>query len=874
MANSNAEEEFQQDSGIQITGTARRVLEERYLKKDWRGRIVEKPEDMFRRVAQTVAQAELHYDPQADIKARENEFYDLMVKLEFLPNSPTLVNAGRPLGQLSACFVLPIKDSMKSIFSTAKDCALVQKSGGGTGFSFSKIRPEKDRVRSSGGIASGPLSFMRVFDTVTRVVSQGGVRRGANMGILDVTHPDIMQFITAKKEENELTNFDLSVAVTDAFMKAVKDNKDYNLINPRSGKPIGKANAKEVFNTIVASAWDTGDPGIVFIDKINQANPTPHLGKIECTNPCGEQPLLPYESCNLGSVNLARMIKMENGVPKIDYQKLARTVRIAVRFLDNVIDVNKFPLPKIEKTTRKTRKIGVGIMGFADMLIQLGIPYDSEEAVVLASDVMKFISEKAMEASVELAKERHPFPAIKDSIYDVPNYPKPRNATCTTIAPTGTISIIAGCSSGIEPLFGLVYIHKILDGKDIVEVNPYFEKVAKQRGFYCDNLVKQLTEGASLKLISEVPEDVKRLFVTAHEITPEFHVKMQAAFQESTQNAVSKTVNIPKDAGVEDVAKIYMYAHEKRLKGITIYRYGSRKGQPIDFDHTPIGLPDAPIVPRRRPESLRGVTNRVQTGCGTLYITVNYDDQDCLFEIFSTLGKAGSCTSAQLDGIARLTSLALRSGVSVEDIVKQLRFIRCPKLYSPTEGGRHIYSCPDAVSTILDTNTEEKTNLAKIIIPKRRPQALKGTTSRIETGCGHLYVTINYDERGRPFEVFSVLGTAGGCASAQLSAISRLSSLILRSGVDAKEICGHLGGIRCPSPVVVSDRKGRVSSCSDAISIAFDIFAGINKTGAIERKINSYQLTGNVAGQCPNCASLLIYQEGCYVCRACGYERC
>ena len=859
---------------MQITEVARRVLEERYLRKDKRGRVIEEPEHMYRRVATTIAQAELLYDPDADIKSREDEFYQVMANLEFLPNSPTLVNAGRPLGQLSACFVLPIEDSMKSIFGTMRDSALIQKSGGGTGFSFSRIRPERDRVRSTGGMASGPVSFMRAFDAATRVVSQGGVRRGANMGILDVTHPDIVQFITVKREPTELTSFGLSVAVSNEFMEAVKAGTDYSLINPRSKKPVGKVSANEVLHMIVASAWESGEPGIVFIDRVNEANPTPQLGKIESTNPCGEQPLLPYESCNLGSINLARMTKTDSGTAVIDYAKLAKVVRIAVRFLDNVIDVNKFPLRKIQETTRKTRKVGVGVMGFADMLIQLGIPYDSEDAVELASKVMKFINEKAMETSVELAEERGPFPAIDGSIYDVPHGSRPRNATCTTIPPTGTVSMIAGCSSGIEPIFGLIYIHNVLDGSKLVETNRYFEEVAKQRGFYSSELMMQLTTGARLKDIEGVPQDVRRLFVTAYDIAPEFHVRMQAAFQESTQNAVSKTVNLPEEASLEDVANVYMLAYEQGLKGITIYRYGSRKGQPISIEQVAVGVPGTIVMPRQRPESLHGVTKRVHTGCGSVYVTANYDDRGCLFEIFSILGKAGGCASAQLEAIARLCSLALRSGVAIEDIAGHLRFIRCPNLYTPPDDGRRIFSCPDAIATILDENCGTPTGLAKTVKPKLRPRSLKGVTDKIETGCGHLYVTVNHDESGRLFEVFTILGRAGGCAAAQLSAIARLTSLVLRAGVDAGEITQHLRSISCPSPAVISEGKLRVSSCADAVSITLDKYIGTEESAISSNRPQSSQLTGNVAGQCPNCASLLIFQEGCYMCRACGFERC
>ncbi len=684
-----------------LTDTARQVLERRYLLRDSKGKIIETTEEMFRRVAKAIAAAELIYSPKANAKSVEDDFFKLMYNLEFLPNSPTLMNAGKKLGQLSACFVLPVEDSMESIFDAVKYTALIHKSGGGTGFSFSRLRPENDVVGSTGGVASGPVSFMRAFDTVTDVTKQGGTRRGANMGILNINHPDIMTFITAKEKMTALTNFNLSVALTADYMEAVKAGADYELINPHTKEVTGKLNAKVVFEKIVDMAWRTGDPGIIFIDRINEANPTPHLGRIESTNPCGEQPLLPYESCNLASINLSRMMKKKGGGYEIDHPKLARTVKTAIRFLDNVIDVNKFPLPQIEEMTKKTRKIGLGIMGFADMLVMLGVPYNSEEALDVAEKLMRFIGEEAFKASVELAKERGTFPAFKDSIYDVPNGPKVRNATRTTIAPTGTLSMIAGCSSGIEPLFALSYTKTVLDGTPFVEVNPYFEDAAKKGGFYSDELMKKLAEGEHLADIKNVPDDIKRVFVTAHEITPEWHVKMQAAFQRSTDNAVSKTINFPQSATRDDIAHAYMLAYEEGLKGITIYRDRSRDSQVLTTGKKPEKPAEDPVsrTPRKRPTEIKGTSTKVNTGCGSLYITVNYDDKG-IFEVFSTLGKSGGCASAQLEAICRLISLSLRSGVDVAQVVKQLRGIRCPTI--AWEQGKSILSCADAIASVLE----------------------------------------------------------------------------------------------------------------------------------------------------------------------------
>ncbi|MCD6391264.1 MAG: vitamin B12-dependent ribonucleotide reductase [Dehalococcoidia bacterium] len=689
---------------MKLSDNALRVLKKRYLTKDEEGKIVETPQELFRRVARHIASAEHVYDSKADISFWEETFYQLMANLDFLPNSPTLMNAGHELGQLSACFVIPIEDSMESIFDAVKYTALIHKSGGGTGFSFSRLRPEKDRVGSTGGVASGPISFMRAFDVTTDVIKQGGMRRGANMAILNVDHPDILEFITAKEDPEALTNFNLSVAVTDEFMKAVEKGTDYNLVNPRTGEVTGKLNAKEVFDKIVDMAWRTGDPGVVFIDEINRHNPTPKLGKIESTNPCGEQPLLPFESCNLGSINLSKIVVHKDGQPNIDYDKLSQTVKLAIRFLDDVIEVNQFPLPEIAEMTKTTRKVGLGVMGFADMLIQLGVPYDSEQGLAIAEEIAHFISEEADKASIELAQERGVFPAYQGSIYDMPDGSRFRNASRTTIAPTGSLSIIANCSSGIEPLFALSYVRHILEGEEFIEVNPYFEEAAKSGGFYSPNLMKQLAEGKSLKDIEEVPEEIKRLFVTAHDISPEWHVKMQSAFQKFTDSAVSKTVNFPHDATPEDVAKVYMLAYQEGLKGITIYRDRSRESQVLTVGEG-VRKAEGKLAPRKRPKITRGVTERVNTGCGYIYITVNFDSQG-ISEVFSTLGKAGGCAAAQLEAISRLTSLALRSGIDVDSIVKHLRGIRCPSI--AWEQGHAVLSCADAIASVLEKYVREK----------------------------------------------------------------------------------------------------------------------------------------------------------------------
>jgi len=578
---------------LKLNINAIRVLQRRYLLRDEQGNIVETPSQLFRRVAKAVAAADKLYDEKADISATEEKFYSMMANLEFLPNSPTMMNAGTPLGQLAACFVIPVEDSMVGIFESLKTMALIHQSGGGTGFSFSKLRPSGDIVRSTKGVASGPVSFMRVFDVSTDVIKQGGKRRGANMGVLRVDHPDILEFITSKVKEDALVNFNISVGVTDAFMEAVKKDAEYDLVNPRSGKVERRLSAKEVFDLIVNMAWRTGDPGIIFLDEINRHNPTPKLGQIEATNPCGEVPLLSYESCVLGSINLSKMIR-DGG---IDWERLRNTVRNAVHFLDNVIDVNKYPLPEIERMTKFTRKIGLGVMGFAEMLLELGIPYDTEQALAKAEEVMKFISEEGRKMSVELAESRGSFPAFPGSVWEKRGYKSMRNATVTTIAPTGTISIIAGTTSGIEPLFAVAYIRNVMSGIQLIEVNQTFERIATRRGFYSRELMMKLSKLASIKKVEEIPEDVRRVFVTAFDVAPDWHVRMQAVFQKYVDNAVSKTINLPHEATPEEVRRAYMLAYELRCKGITVYRYGSKAKQVLSLSpQSALASPEEKLV--------------------------------------------------------------------------------------------------------------------------------------------------------------------------------------------------------------------------------------------------------------------------------------
>lgn len=703
---------------IEINENGKRVLEKRYLKKDLEGKPVESIEDMFWRVSRNIAEADGNYDKNADVEATANEFYRMMTSLEFMPNSPTLMNAGRDLQQLSACFVLPVADSMESIFEAVKHTALIHKSGGGTGFDFSRLRPSGDSVGSTSGISSGPISFMTVFDSATEAIKQGGTRRGANMGMLRIDHPDIMNFIVCKEDNSKLNNFNISVSLTDDFMKAVENDRDYDIKNPRNGKVVGQLNAREVFNKIVSMAWKNGDPGVIFIDQMNRDNPTPGVGAIESTNPCGEQPLLPYESCNLGSVNLSRLLKAKvdgNGPGmEVDWARLNSTVKEAVHFLDNVIDMNRYPIPEIDKVTKSNRKIGLGVMGFADMLITLGIPYDAPAAMDLAEKIMGFIQEKGRDASIALAEKRGSFPNFKGSIYDG-KVKALRNATVTTIAPTGTISIISGCSSGIEPLFAVAFTRNVMEGTELVDVNPLFEEIAHKRGFDSPEVMKAAAKKGTLHDIDGIPDDVKQIFVTAHDITPECHIKMQAAFQKYTDNAVSKTVNFPTEATVEDVAGVYLMAYHTGCKGVTVYRDGSRDAQVLNLgsdkkeakaaqaqgSDVVVQLPDPQThKPKSRGEVAFGVTRKIKTGCGNLYVTINEDEEGRPFEIFTQIGKAGGCVASQCEAMGRMTSLALRSGTEAQEIVKQMRGISCHM--SVGFGSSRVLSCADAMAQAMD----------------------------------------------------------------------------------------------------------------------------------------------------------------------------
>ncbi|MDP2891545.1 MAG: vitamin B12-dependent ribonucleotide reductase [Bacillota bacterium] len=791
-----------------------RVLEKRYLAKDENGNLIEGVEDLFRRVAKHIAQPDKKYDAGADTAALEEQFYEAMTSQKFMPNSPTLMNAGRPLGQLSACFVLPVEDNMEGIFNALKNAALIHKSGGGTGFSFSRLRPKGASVCSTGGVASGPVSFMKVFNAATEAVKQGGTRRGANMGILRVDHPDILEFIQCKQDNADITNFNISVGLTEAFMSAVEKNGEYELIDPHTKKVVKMQNAREVYDLIIEMAWINGEPGIIYLDRLNKDNVVPSLGEIESTNPCGEQPLLPFESCNLGSINLDRMVAFKNGKHELDYQELGRTVDLAVHFLDNVIDVNVYPLPEIEEMTKKTRKIGLGVMGFADMLFKLGIPYNSEAGTNMAEKVMAFIQKRSHAASAELAKARGPFPFYPESTLKDSGTPI-RNATTTTIAPTGTISIICGASSGIEPLFAISFVRNVMDNDQLTEVYPHFEQMAKEKGFYSPGLMRRIAEEGTLAHIEEIPQDIRKVYVCAHDISPEYHIKMQAAFQKYTDNAVSKTVNFSREATRENVREVYNLAHLLGCKGITIYRDGSREGQVLNVgmqkeEKPAAGTPQISagpqnIVPRPRPEITRGFTEKVVIGCGNLYITVNYD-ADGICEIFTNLGKAGGCPS-QSEATSRLVSLALRSGIDVNTLIWQLKGIRCHS--TVRQKNLKVLSCPDAIGRVIEKVT---------------------MLNREENGNGE-------NNKLADIDIANISSDPEGC--------------LLNCS-----LCPHRDN--CDRPF----RKN------------MELFEGLKPINGGEEQIDIDALLSINGGKCPDCGKVLERESGCVVCRACGYSKC
>jgi len=709
---------------VEISENARVVLEKRYLRKDDAGNIIESPDGMFSRVAKAIAQPENSYGTKTEAEHWEKEFLKMMTDLDFVPNSPTLMNAGVNLedgsgtGTLSACFVMGLDDTMEGIMTTAKEMAMVQKFGGGTGFALSPIRPKDSSISTTHGKACGPISVLKHLSSVSKLVTQGGKRDGANMAVMDVHHPDILEFIDSKQVEGDIHNFNISVGASHEFMEAVKNNTDYCLRSRKDPsdpdsemEDVGTLNARVVFEKIIHGAWRNGEPGMIFLDWVNHKNPTPHIGKMTATNPCGEQPLLPYESCNLGSINLSNFVIESQGKQDIDYPRLGGVVRTATRFLDNVIDANSYSVNKIEEMTRATRKTGLGVMGFADLLVKMGIPYNSEKGLTIGRGVMKFIRDEADAMSQELAEERGVFPAFKGSIYDAENQPRMRNACRLTVAPTGTISMIAGCSSGIEPLFALSYHkHNILGGESLIYVDQQFEKVAKESGFYSEGLMEYLADGGSLQNRADVPDWAKELFATSSEITPEMHVRMQAVFQESVDSAISKTINFPNSATEDDVESAYMLSWELGCKGITVYRAGSREaevltaGQSENTSNNESSelenklAEDELLVERQRPSVIKGVTERVRTGHGNMFVTINYDENDEPFEVFIAVGKAGGCDSAQLEGISRLTTLALRAGIDPKQVVEHLRGITCCPVW---DGGTLVRSAPDAVALVL-----------------------------------------------------------------------------------------------------------------------------------------------------------------------------
>ncbi|MCY4572420.1 MAG: vitamin B12-dependent ribonucleotide reductase [Gemmatimonadetes bacterium] len=829
----------------QLSENARIVLARRYLKKNEDGEPTEDPETMFWRVARVIAEEDRKYGvSRAAVEEVARSFYDLMTTGGFEPNSPTLMNAGRPLGQLSACFVLPVEDALSNgksgIYDTLRSMALVHQSGGGTGFSFSQLRPEGDTVRSTMGVASGPVSFMRLYDASTEVVKQGGTRRGANMGILRVDHPDIRAFIRCKNDTSQITNFNISVAITDAFMEAVANDEEYDLVTPRTHEVAGRENAREIFDMIVEGAWKTGEPGVFFIDRANEYNPVPALGSYEATNPCGEQPLLPYDVCNLGSINVGVFAKAgHTGKPEqgIDWDGLRRVVHLSIHFLDNVIDANRYPLQEISDLAQKIRRVGLGIMGWADLLVRLGVRYDSDEGVALARTVMGFIEEETRIASERLAELRGVFPAWEESIWGpdkrcargadgerVRPERQLRNCNLTTVAPTGTISIIAGCSGGIEPLFAVAFMRNQA-GVMMPDVNPDFVERAKREGWHSDELMEKIAEEGHIHF-DEVPTEVQDTFRTSHDISPDWHVRMQAAFQEHVDSAISKTTNFAFEATRPDVRKIYELAFETGCKGVTVYRDGSRPMQVLSTGKT---------------------------------------------------GQGEESGTGEGDGSGEVVALP----PELEAITQQLADARAKK-----------HDLEGELEQVRLQLKEHDREAAASRHKRQRPSMLKGRTMKVESPLGDLYVTINEDDKGKPFEVFCTVGKAGGAAMADSEAIGRLISLSLRSGIPITAVRDQLRGISCDRAVGVGPQK--VLSAPDAIAQAIERYLaekeGVQemlpievpvsaKTGAGPMPAGQGQYvvdhTAQTLGACPDCGSgQLAFEEGCKRCYVCGFSEC
>ncbi len=841
-----------------LTDNALTVLARRYLKKDEQGEPIERPRDLFWRVAQVIAREDRRYGASDEaVHEIAERFYHIMAEGVFQPNSPTLMNAGRPLGQLSACFVLPVPDRLDGIYETLRDMALIHQSGGGTGFGFSRLRPTGDIVKSTMGVASGPVSFMEVYDASTEAVKQGGTRRGANMGILRVDHPDIFHFIDCKADKTKITNFNISVGVTAAFMGAVEAGEDYDLLNPRTGEPVGTLNAQQVFSRIVEGAWQNGEPGVFFIDEANRYNPVPHLGDYEATNPCGEQPLLAYDVCNLGSINVGHFVNDEG---RIDWRGLRGAVQDSTHFLDNVIDANRYPLDKIEDLSNRIRRIGLGVMGWADLLVKVGEPYGSRRSVELGRELMHFVDEQSKVESERLAAERGVFPEWEQSIWGpdatcardaegvrIRPLRRLRNCNLTTVAPTGTISIIAGCSSGIEPMFAVAFMRNQA-GVLMPDVNPEFVRRAKEGGWYSEELMQRIADEGHIHF-DEVPGDVQGVFVTAHDVLPEQHIRMQAAFQAHCDSAISKTCNFATSATEEDVRKIYELAFQLNCKGVTVYRDGSRDEQVLSTGKT------ARDVERQ--------TNESGSAVAAPGVTLEAVDVD------------PSLAADMADTLARLAAIESQN----HELEEHNRTLEA----TVEEKRRRI--------------VELEGSRMRRVGKRQRPAMLHGHTRQIESPLGTMYVTINEDDQGRPFEVFVALGKTGGAAMADAEAIGRLCSLALRSGISLRDVHKQLRGISSDRAVGLGPNK--VLSGPDAIAQVIEKYLddkeGIQQDLPIEEVPVARTKKGNGGAQtarrplleryeesvarlfmgvCSECGSSMAFEEGCAKCYACGHSEC